>query len=209
MNFDVVRKNDFWGKYGFPSYSDHGVSLETKLAVLQKIGYIDNKFLEFHGWIGTKSEGKLGENYDDLSPSNVRLDYKPSLIVLKPLKVDLVTEYHDNVIGYCPGCKIPAIPTIIDESWLPYPKEKNEQTWNLFYDQIIQVLKTIESRLATVEWFFPNDNFDLFDRPKTWKNCTWKFKGKAVEFKRISFGFYGDYWGTLWWYSDEDEEKDE
>jgi len=210
MIFRLSLKDDIWGKYGFPSYSDHGVSLETKLAVLKKMGYVDNEFFKFREWIGTKKPDDLGENYNDLGPASILFTYQPKTITTKPLTIELYTSW-DCRFGNCSiGCMVPPVPTIIEGNWLNFPQEKNDRTWNIFYDQVVKVFTTIESRLVATEWFFQGDNFGNFTRPKLSRDSQvledrqWTFEEKPVDFKRIFFGYHGSYWGTLWYFKEKE-----
>jgi hypothetical protein len=200
MVSQLSLKNDIWGRYGFPSYDDHSVSLETELAALKKIGYVDNSFFSFY-------HSTIAKGYADLAPSFVCLTYNPTIITSRSLIVSLYTSWDYSSTNSTAGCKIPGIPTILEETWLPYPEEKNEQTWGAFYDQIVQVLARVESRFAESKWFFQDDNFEGFTAHKIFDKTMgyecireWTFEEKPVDFQRISFGPYGSYWGTLWYF---------
>lgn len=187
-------KNDLWGKYGFPSYEDGSVPVETKLEVLRGMGYPENELLYFDSWQEIRN-GTGGRGYTiDLAPSSIRLRYAAIARPSTPLEVELPTHWQRSL----PGGVIPKIPTITPPLWLPYPIEKNEQTWEAFYNQTVETLREIESKLLANRWFFRDDSFDYFDYTPKESDHKWEFEGKAVDFHRVSFN--RDYWGTLWYY---------
>ena len=181
-------KKDIWGKYGYPSHDDHSVSKETTLAVIEKMGYVDNEFFDFHDWLTAKVQGGL-----DVAPCTVGLTYKPTAIKAYPLRVKLYTTWGNG----CAGCTIPGISTISEDIWLPYPEEKTPQTWERFHGKITQILASIDTQLAVTEWFFQERETELFTRSEG--RTGWEFNGTPVDFEHISFGPWGSYWGTLWY----------
>lgn len=196
---ETSLKNDFWGSHGFPSYSDHSVSEETKLAVIKKMGYV-SELIEFHSWVEIISQWKRGGDCADLAPGSIKFAYTPEQITCKSssLKIQLWTEWSGNIAG----CEIPAIPTISESFWIRYPSEKTAEAWSEFHDRLTEKLRSIESKLVAVEWFFLNDNFENFTPPSESGDKGWSFQGKPVSFHRVQFGWNGSQWGTLWYFVD-------
>jgi hypothetical protein len=192
MDMKMFRDN-LWGEYGFPSWSDGSVSQEVKLAVLNKMGYVDNEAVRFNSWTElTAVEGE--QNCIDIAPYSVLLTYVPSYINwVDCLKVELYTEWQDDKAG----CVIPTIESVVGRTRIAYPLEKNEEGWLLFYQEATALLKQIEEILFNNEWFYSKDNFAKFQNSKD-ERC-WLFNDKKVDFERIQFGGRGDYWGTLWY----------
>jgi len=187
---DKIRDN-IWGKYGFPSYGDGSVSVEVKLSVLKKMGYIDNELIKFNSWRGLTPRGSAG--FTDVAPYSVVLTYNPSIIDgLKPLKVELYTDWYRDTVY----CEIPPIKNTFAGKWISFPFEKNEQQWRIFYQRAVEGLRAMEESLSKKDLFFLGDSLHKFSRSED--GTHWIFEDQKVSFDRIKLGGKGDRWGTLW-----------
>jgi len=194
MNHLVSKiRDNIWGKYGFPSYSDDSTSVETKLSVLKLMGYVDNDFVKFNSWreLVPKGTAKL----IDVAPYSVVLTYHPSIIDgLKPLRVELYMDWYQNTV--C--CEIPPIKNTFAGKIISCPLERDEQGWRIFYQRAAEGLRVMEESLSKKELFFLSDSFDKFTHSED--GTHWIFQDQKVSFDRIQLGGRGNYWGTLWYF---------